>query len=413
MVKSTLFLCATMMLSSSVVVNGFSSTLSSLSSLRQSYSSKLSTTKMNMVYLDKNEFELCVGKAQDTLNSDYPNILTSKPDFSIYDTHLECIDPSGVQLHGLSNYVQAFRLLHAIVGFFYCPDESYVSHRTCFDKARQNIRIHWNAKVIPKAIFGKAVLHVDGVSVYEISKMSGNITQHRVERLIINDMMIQPEQGLISALRGYAVRKKVDSIPVFNHDHNDHIIPPPPAQFQRNHFIPRSYLFQQTKKSTHLLNSSSSSATSSDNNNNKNNDTIDWNAYEQKNKYRKKFNLKPLSIDEFLDMEKQITEYSLQQQLVQQKQKQKQKQQLQQKEETPKKSNNFLKELFGIQDTCETNYDCERPEVCCDFKIKKICCTNGLRIIDGPPPQWAEIPVIAPPDYPMPPPGNGGRGQQW
>ena len=65
----------------------------------------------------------------------------------------------------------------------------------CYDKARQNVRISWNAEVIPKTIFGgqKSTLYVDGISVYEFSKASGNITQHRIERLVINDTPIAPE----------------------------------------------------------------------------------------------------------------------------------------------------------------------------------------------------------------------------
>lgn len=35
----------------------------------------------------------------------------------------------------------------------------------------------------------------------------------------------------------------------------------------------------------------------------------------------------------------------------------------------------FMKSMF--QDTCESNFDCERPEVCCDFHFKKMCCSSG------------------------------------
>ena len=39
----------------------------------------------------------------------------------------------------------------------------------------------------------------------------------------------------------------------------------------------------------------------------------------------------------------------------------------------------ILKGLFGsvFEDTCESNYDCNRPEVCCDFGFKKTCCEGG------------------------------------
>lgn len=77
------------------------------------------------------------------------------------------IDPSGVHVHGLKNYQNAIHIVHTLVGIFYCPQLSTVQFRMCFDSARQNIRISWNAEVIPKALFGgtQRVLHVDGISI--------------------------------------------------------------------------------------------------------------------------------------------------------------------------------------------------------------------------------------------------------
>eukprot|EP00527_Entomoneis_sp_CCMP2396_P007135 CAMPEP_0198143304 /NCGR_PEP_ID=MMETSP1443-20131203/6275_1 /TAXON_ID=186043 /ORGANISM="Entomoneis sp., Strain CCMP2396" /LENGTH=274 /DNA_ID=CAMNT_0043806525 /DNA_START=71 /DNA_END=895 /DNA_ORIENTATION=+ len=36
---------------------------------------------------------------------------------------------------------------------------------------------------------------------------------------------------------------------------------------------------------------------------------------------------------------------------------------------------NFINNVF--QDTCECNFDCDQPEVCCDFGFKKMCCFSG------------------------------------
>ena len=36
---------------------------------------------------------------------------------------------------------------------------------------------------------------------------------------------------------------------------------------------------------------------------------------------------------------------------------------------------NFMMNMF--QDTCQSNYDCDYPEVCCDFGYKKTCCNSG------------------------------------
>merc|ERR1712176_396188 len=44
----------------------------------------------------------------------------------------------------------------------------------------------------------------------------------------------------------------------------------------------------------------------------------------------------------------------------------------------------FMEKIFGsvLKDTCESNFDCERPEVCCDFGFKKMCCASGTPIFD-------------------------------
>ena len=352
-------------------------------------------------------------------------------DFSIYDPDLEVIDPSGVHLHGVKNYESAFRLLHAMIGLFYCPDQSGLTFRMCFDKARQNIRIHWNAQVIPKAIFGgiKTTLHVDGISVYEISRDSGNITQHRIERLIINDYPIAPENGVFAAMRGVAAKSEVEGIPVFNLDvphiydsdsrsglvdrstnsinsnsgsSSLHIVP-----FQNFRPTARSVLFSHAQdedlsspRPQHQKTTAMESSSSSFDGNN-----MDWEALERKNLARKKFGLKPLTPEEFMELQKQVQELDVQQkeraavaaaEMAEKKN----------KEENP----GFLKKLFGdaMKDTCDSNYDCERPQVCCDFGFKKMCCSSGMRILDGPPQsrqgQLAEIPVIAnpgpyPPEY--------------
>jgi hypothetical protein len=137
--------------------------------------------------------------------------------------------------------------------------------------------------------------------------------------------------------------------------------------------------------------------------------TMDMDALEKKNMARKKFGLKPMTPEEFLVLQEQVAELDSQQKkkaaaaaaaaelAKQQKQQQ----------------DGFLNKLFGnaLKDTCESNFDCSYPEVCCDFGFKKMCCSSGMRILDRPPQsrqgQLAEIPVPStlPPDD-MYPRGN-------
>jgi hypothetical protein len=333
---------------------------------------------------------------------------------------LELIDPSGVQLHGVKNYKAAFRMIHAIVGIFYCPERSLLTFRMCFDKARQNIRIHWNAQVIPKAIFGgeKTTLHVDGISVYELCRNSGNITQHRIEQLVINDMFINPEQGIFAALRGHAVKSNVDSIPVFNmiesSETTNQILSFSPAS--RSRLFPTSTSSgekdnekKQPRSSSIILSSSSLGAADSNNNN-----SVDWEAYDKKNAARKKFGLDPLTPEEFVDLQEQVAELDTQQRLKQRKQATAAAAEIAQKKKQEEDGGGFFKKLFGqvLQDTCDSNYDCQRPEVCCDFGFKKMCCTSGMRIVDGPnnrQGQLAEVPVLIDPN-PYPPQQPYPRG---
>lgn len=351
-------------------------------------------------------------------------------DFSIYDPQLEVIDPSGVKLHGVKNYQAAFNLLHALFGLVYCPELSGLTFRMCFDKARQNIRIHWNAQVIPKAIFGgyKTTLHVDGISVYEISRNTGNITQHRIERLIINDNPIAPENGVFAAMRGMAVNSKVEGVPqVFYklglpdswpEDRNNH---PSQTTLRFQNFAPlsRSVLFSHSMDNESTSASAASAAASTTSTSKLTamessslEGNVDWDALERKNMARKKFGLAPLTPEEYMALEEQVREIEIQQQ-KRAAAAAAERAQTKAKEENP----GFFKKLFGevLQDTCESNYDCQRPEVCCDFGFKKMCCSSGMRILDGPPRsrqgQLAEIPVIASPgpNYPNNYPPQGGQ----
>merc|ERR1712008_652623 len=44
----------------------------------------------------------------------------------------------------------------------------------------------------------------------ELDRMSGNITQHRLERLVMNDDIVQEEQGIFAALRNHAIQSQRD-----------------------------------------------------------------------------------------------------------------------------------------------------------------------------------------------------------
>lgn len=409
---------------------------------------------------DRQEFEMQVGRAMDTLRDDYPDILVKDLDYSIYEPDLELIDPSGVHLHGVKNYENAIRLVHTMVGIFYCPEESDLKFRMCFDKARRNIRIHWNARVVPKAIFGgyKTTLHVDGISIYELDRVSGNITQHRLERLVMNDAHLSPEQGVFAALRKQAIQSQVDGIPsfhrhmeamtqtaeetIYNNIGNGEVsfqtknMPENILRFRNkmkmNHrgsllfdendsegSLPSLISFITASSSRSRLNSNSvSSSASSEADASSSDQSIphmdsSTAALEKKNMARKKFGLKPMNMEDFIELERQVKDMDVQHQ---KKVAAAAMEAMELAREKQQKDNRggILGKLFGeaLKDTCESNYDCERPEVCCDFGFKKMCCSSGLNIVEGlTNPMGQREMIRVPIPNPNPYPGNDPRNR--
>lgn len=332
---------------------------------------------------------MALGKAVDTLRKDYPDILTVNPDFSIYHDDLETVDPSGVKLHGIRGYKTSFRFLHAFINFFYCPEDSGLTFRLVYDWARNHIRVSWNAVLLPKKIYGgtKNVLHVDGISVYEMDKASGLITQHRIETLVLNDTPVRPVKGIFHALENL-VRVDPEGVPVLGIERQEHN--PFAVEFRGTDAL--STLLGSSSEKTSLF--SLSEASSGDGPDE--GGLFDEEAYDRKNKSRMKFGLPPLSVQEFEEVQAQVRQMEIAQrqkaaakaaasasaaELANEKQKKK----------------GLLSKVFAsiMEDTCESNWDCERPQVCCDLGFKKMCCSSGMKVYNGAPGQYqrALLPV--------------------
>mmetsp|Transcript_14381 Transcript_14381/g.23741 ORF Transcript_14381/g.23741 Transcript_14381/m.23741 type:complete len:439 (+) Transcript_14381:137-1453(+) len=331
---------------------------------------------------EKQEFDLQLGRALDALKTDYPNILKQSPDFSVYDPNLMVVDPSGFTLNGIRNYKQAFHLVHGIVNVFYCPEKSLLTFRMVYDCARNNIRVSWNAEVVPKMIFGgdRSMLHVDGISVYELNS-AGNIVQHRVEHLMINDMPVETERGIFHALRSECVDSDCGNVPVFFEPSsfaNDHNIV---ARFQAPIMGSgtKSLFAEDGPSSSTTLQALSTSSAGGTESSGSNNDYpgLDADAMDRKNKTRKKFGLKELTVEEYLEVEAQVQEMSAKETTKQQQYSIDASAELQNE-----KKGSLLNNLFGrtFDDSCESNYDCDRPQICCNFGFKKMCCSSGAMV---------------------------------
>jgi hypothetical protein len=135
--------------------------------------------------------------------------------------------------------------------------------------------------------------------------------------------------------------------------------------------------------------------------------TLDTVAFDAKNKSRQKFGLKPLSVEEFLNIEHQVEQLAQAQQEAIKEAKFLAQQQQAEKEAAAGPS--IFDKVFGSVmknlDTCESNFDCERPQVCCDYIFTKKCCTSGSPILSNNSKklQYARIPVYGGDNKPFPP----------
>ena len=379
-----------------------------------------STTRrfVNGLETPPTEFDLSVGRALDALRRDYPTILTKQLDYSIYSDDIHVVDPSGVTLHGVQTYKNSFRILQALIKVVYCPNRSGLTFRMCYDKARQNIRVHWNAHVLPRFSFTtmnrRKPLYVDGISVYELDKKTGLIVQHRIEHILMNNQPVRPEEGVFAALE----QAHTMSVPSFAKQHMPVIAGGQGTASNNNNLMLEFRPWQDRSVSSLFAmvqeQDGGDGAAAALNPMDKYPD-LDWQALESKNKSRQKFGLQPVTPEEFIELEAQVADLAQEQLIRQQQQLQAMK-----KAEAAAKPN-FLQQLFGqvLQDTCESNFDCERPMVCCDFGLKKMCCASGLPVVNGPP-QYATVPVpqgIEDEGYGYPPgrgPGDGaGNERLW
>mmetsp|Transcript_16552 Transcript_16552/g.35963 ORF Transcript_16552/g.35963 Transcript_16552/m.35963 type:complete len:455 (-) Transcript_16552:278-1642(-) len=340
------------------------------------------SSTLSMIVDSQKEFELNLGRAVDTLKSDYPNLLTKDPSWHIYHEDLEVVDPTGVSLHGLDNYKMAFGFIHGVVRWFYCEEKSgLTSIRVGYDWARKCIRVSWNVELVPRMIYGgtRNILHVDGISEYYLDRESGLITEHKVSHLLINDQPVRPEKGVFNAL---AEISPVDpeGVPVFfGADASPQLLRDlTRLEFQMRNPLDRrsSSLFSNPNEQVmHLPDPSSGINTD-------NQVPYDRDALQRKNASRKKFGMPPLTPEEFVAVEEEVRAMDA---INKKKAAYLAEQIAQQNANNKKKEDGFLSNIFGgvLKNGCESNFDCERPQVCCDVGFKKICCSNGLGIVDG------------------------------
>ena len=124
-------------------------------------------------------------------------------------------------------------------------------------------------------------------------------------------------------------------------------------------------------------------------------DFNDWEALDRKNLSRKKFGLKPMTVAQFVENEAAVQQMAAEQELQQAAmQRQRDTQQQQARQQQPFVPG-FIEKMMEqvLPDQCESNYDCERPKICCDFGAAKVCCAGGSKQRAGVQGQLELIPV--------------------
>ena len=236
-------------------------------------------------------------------------------------------------------------------------------------------------------------LHVDGISEYYLDRDSGLITEHKVTHLLINDQAVRPVNGIFRALAEISpVDHDPEGIPVLSSSSSSSTSSSSSsmswddfsvAKFQMWHplhhrpTMTTSLFSNPNEQAMHLPAASSNEPPPP------HVVPYDFDALQRKNASRKKFGMPPLTPEEFIKIEEEVRAMDamnkkkaayLAEKLAQQS-----------IDEKKKKEDSFLSNIFGgvLKNGCESNFDCERPQVCCDVGFKKICCSNGLGIVDG------------------------------
>jgi hypothetical protein len=160
---------------------------------------------------EQRELQLNVGKAMDVLRKDYPYFLKRAPDYSIYHDSISLKASDGdVQLSKLSSYKKAFGITRTMLGLLYDADRSVLQSRMVYDSTRTQIRVSFNAMLVPKLTsLGGRTVHVDGISIYNLdlsptmkedergnmcikNENAGKIIEHKIEKLLVNGVPLQP-----------------------------------------------------------------------------------------------------------------------------------------------------------------------------------------------------------------------------
>lgn len=169
---------------------------------------------------EQRELQMNVGKALDTLRKDYPDFLKRAPDYSIYHPSitLKQSDNDQLSVSTLKSYKQTFGVIRTILSLLYDTDRTVIQSRMVYDATKTQIRVSFNAKLIPKSLITRPI-HIDGISVYsidlsrkqyidtntkeiQVNDCAGKIIEHKLDKLLVNGQPLAPPYLNVFGLDG-------------------------------------------------------------------------------------------------------------------------------------------------------------------------------------------------------------------
>ena len=322
------------------------------------------------------EYQLNLGKLVDTLRSDYPQLFVAPQDLSLFVDAVELHGPSGQRLSGKGQYTAVLDLLR--FSRRVAMQDAELTHRITIDG--RSVRVRWSAKLwLKDPTLGltsfqqePVLVNVDGVSRYDLDG-KGHVHLHALENVVMSgdgrsslldfsNLEIMWRLPALVPPAASAVPAAGWSIP---------LVPVPAGAVATTAHRPAA----ARTTAPHML-------------------AVEETPVERAARERGEDAAKAARLKEL---------------------------------RTPigatKKSGGLPGFLAGKMKTpasCETNFDCDRPMVCCDLIVAKVCCSSGMMI--GVPQQGEgelglqgsliPIPIPVEKDEPFPGARNAPQGQQ-
>lgn len=99
-----------------------------------------------------------------------------------------------------------------MLNLLYDPDKSTIQNRMVYDSTRCQIRISFNAQLVPKNVLARRV-YIDGISVYSLDMApivkdgvrredGGKIIEHKIEKMLVNGVGMRPPYLGVFGLEG-------------------------------------------------------------------------------------------------------------------------------------------------------------------------------------------------------------------